>query len=133
MRKHLSTIVLVFLLLIGLSLLLYPTVSDYWNSFHQTRAITTYAENVAALDNASYDAIWEAARQYNRNLCSRSNGLRLSEEQKAEYERLLDVSGVGVMGYIEIPEMTGACPSTTARRIPSYRWPSVIWNGPACR
>ena len=59
MRKHLSTIVLVFLLLIGLSLLLYPTVSDYWNSFHQTRAIATYAENVAALDNASYDAIWE--------------------------------------------------------------------------
>ena len=37
MRKHLSTIVLVILLLIGLSLLLYPTVSDYWNSFHQTR------------------------------------------------------------------------------------------------
>ena len=69
MRKHLSTIVLVILLLIGLSLLLYPTVSDYWNSFHQTRAIATYAENVAALDNASYDAIWDAARQYNRNLC----------------------------------------------------------------
>ena len=110
MRKHLSTIVLVFLLLIGLSLLLYPTVSDYWNSFHQTRAITTYAENVAALDSASYDAIWEAARQYNRNLCSRSNGLRLSEEQKAEYERLLDVSGVGVMGYIEIPEIDVSLP-----------------------
>lgn len=110
MRKHLSTIVLVILLLIGLSLLLYPTVSDYWNSFHQTRAITTYAENVAALDSASYDAIWEAARQYNRNLCSRSNGLLLSEEQKAEYERLLDVSGVGVMGYIEIPEIDVSLP-----------------------
>ena len=110
MRKHLSTIVLVFLLLIGLSLLLYPTVSDYWNSFHQTRAITTYAENVAALDSASYDAIWEAARQYNRNLCSRSNGLLLSEEQKAEYERLLDVSGQGVMGYIEIPEIDVSLP-----------------------
>ncbi len=110
MRKHLSTIVLVILLLIGLSLLLYPTVSDYWNSFHQTRAITTYAENVAALDSASYDAIWEAARQYNRNLLDRSNGLRLSEEQKAEYERLLDVSGVGVMGYIEIPEIDVSLP-----------------------
>ena len=110
MRKHLSTIVLVILLLIGLSLLLYPTVSDYWNSFHQTRAIATYAENVAALDNASYDAIWDAARQYNRNLCSRSNGLLLSEEQKAEYERLLDVSGVGIMGYIEIPEIDVSLP-----------------------
>ena len=110
MRKHLSTIVLVILLLIGLSLLLYPTVSDYWNSFHQTRAIATYAENVAALDNASYDAIWDAARQYNRNLLNRSNSFLLSEEQKAEYERLLDVSGVGVMGYIEIPEIDVSLP-----------------------
>ena len=103
MRKHLSTIVLV-------SLLLYPTVSDYWNSFHQTRAIATYAENVAALDNASYDAIWDAARQYNRNLCSRSNSFLLSEEQKAEYESLLDISGQGVMGYIEIPEIDVSLP-----------------------
>ena len=110
MRKHLSTIVLLFILLIGLSLLLYPTVSDYWNSFHQTKAITTYAENVAALDNTSYDAIWDAARQYNRNLLDRSNSFRLSEEQKAEYERLLDVSGVGVMGYIEIPEIDVSLP-----------------------
>lgn len=110
MRKHLSTIVLLFILLIGLSLLLYPTVSDYWNSFHQTRAIATYAENVAALDNASYDAIWDAARQYNRNLCSRSNSFLLSEEQKAEYESLLDISGQGVMGYIEIPEIDVSLP-----------------------
>ena len=110
MRKHLSTIVLLFILLIGLSLLLYPTVSDYWNSFHQTRAIATYAENVAALDNASYDAIWDAARQYNRNLCSRSNSFLLSQEQKAEYESLLDISGQGVMGYIEIPEIDVSLP-----------------------
>ena len=110
MRKHLSTIVLVILLLIGLSLLLYPTVSDYWNALHQTKAITTYAENVAALDNASYDAIWDAARQYNRNLCSRSNSFLLSEEQKAEYESLLDISGQGIMGYIEIPEIDVSLP-----------------------
>lgn len=110
MRKHLSTIVLLFILLIGLSLLLYPTVSDYWNSFHQTKAITAYAENVAALDNASYDAIWDAARQYNRNLLNRSNSFLLSEEQKAEYESLLDISGQGVMGYIEIPEIDVSLP-----------------------
>ena len=110
MKKHLSTIALILVLLAGVSLLLYPTVSDYWNSFHQTRAIATYAENVAALDNASYDAIWEAARQYNRNLCSRSNSFLLSEEQKAEYESLLDISGQGVMGYIEIPEIDVSLP-----------------------
>ena len=110
MRKHLSTILLVFILLIGLSLLLYPSVSDYWNSFHQTRAIATYAENVAKLDNDHYDRLWADARAYNRTLGLRSNPYYLSEEQKAEYERLLDVSGLGVMGYIEIPEIDVSLP-----------------------
>ena len=110
MRKHLSTIVLLFIFLIGLSLLLYPTVSDYWNSFHQTKAITTYAENVAALDQASYEAFWESARAYNRELLNRNSGYALSEEQQAEYKRLLDISGQGVMGYIEIPEIDVSLP-----------------------
>ena len=110
MRKHLSTILLVFILLIGLSLLLYPSVSDYWNSFHQTRAIATYAENVAKLDNAQYDELWEEARAYNEALRFRSNPYYLSEEQKAQYESLLDVSGLGVMGYIEIPEIDVSLP-----------------------
>ena len=110
MRKHLSTIVLLFILFIGLSLLLYPTASDYWNSFHQTRAIATYAENVAKLDNNQYDQLWEEARAYNEALCFRSNPYYLSEEQKAQYESLLDVSGLGVMGYIEIPEIDVSLP-----------------------
>ena len=110
MRKHLSTILLVFILLIGLSLLLYPSVSDYWNSFHQTRAIATYAENVAKLDNNQYDQLWEDARAYNEALRFRSNPYYLSEEQKAQYESLLDVSGLGVMGYIEIPEIDVSLP-----------------------
>ena len=110
MRKHLSTIVLLFILFIGLSLLLYPTASDYWNSFHQTRAIATYAENVANLDNNQYDQLWEDARAYNQALPFRSNPYYLSEEQEAEYESLLDVSGLGVMGYIEIPEIDVSLP-----------------------
>ena len=110
MRKHLSTIVLLFILFIGLSLLLYPTASDYWNSFHQTRAIATYAENVANLDNNQYDQLWEDARAYNQALPFRSDPYYLSEEQRAEYESLLDVSGLGVMGYIEIPEIDVSLP-----------------------
>ena len=110
MRKHLSTIVLLFILFIGLSLLLYPTASDYWNSFHQTRAIATYAENVAKLDNAQYDELWVKARAYNEALRFRSNPYYLSEEQKAQYESLLDVSGLGIMGYIEIPEIDVSLP-----------------------
>ncbi|MGM9550204.1 MAG: class C sortase [Faecousia sp.] len=110
MRKHLSTIILIIVFLIGLSLLLYPSVSDYWNSFHQSRAIASYAEQVANLDNDTYGQLWEDARAHNQSLLGRSNAYLLSEEQKAEYERLLDVSGLGVMGYIEIPSIDCSLP-----------------------
>ena len=50
MKKHLSTIILILIFLVGLSLVLYPTVADYWNSLHQSRAIATYAEEVAHID-----------------------------------------------------------------------------------
>ncbi len=101
--NHLITLLLVFIFLLGLSLLLYPSVSDYWNSFHQTRAITSYAQEVANLDQARYDQLWADARAYNQSLLGRDNAYLLSDAQKEEYNRLLDVSGLGVMGYIEIP------------------------------
>ena len=68
MKKHLSTIILILVFLTGLSLLLYPSVSDYWNSFHQSRAIATYAGEVAALDNDDYDQLWASAQAYNQRL-----------------------------------------------------------------
>ena len=109
-KGNFITLLLVLILLAGLSLLLYPSVSNYWNSLHQTRAIATYAEQVANLDNDTYDQLWEDARAYNQSLLSRSNAYLLSDEQKAEYERLLDVSGLGVMGYIEIPSIDVSLP-----------------------
>ena len=105
-----TTLLLVLILLTGLSLLLYPTVSDYWNSFHQTRAIATYAENVAIMDQDQYDEIWAAAKAYNASLAERDNAFLLSDEQKEEYTRLLDVSGRGILGYIEIPEIDVSLP-----------------------
>ena len=105
-----TTLLLVLILLTGLSLLLYPTVSDYWNSFHQTRAIATYAENVAIMDQDQYDEIWAAAKAYNASLAERDNAFLLSDEQKEEYTRLLDVSGLGIMGYVEIPEINCSLP-----------------------
>ena len=110
MKKRLSTIILILVFLTGLSLLLYPTVSDYWNSFHQSRAIATYANEVAALDNDVYDQLWEAAWDYNRRLAERENPLFQSEEDLAEYAALLNISGSGVMGYIEIPEISVSLP-----------------------
>jgi sortase A len=107
MKKYnnIITILLVVTLLAGVSLLLYPTVSDYWNSFHQTRAIAGYSEAVENLDDDQYAAIKEAAVAYNKALLNRNSNYELTEEELEEYESMLDVSGNGVMGYVDIPEI----------------------------
>lgn len=103
--NRVMTLLLVLALLAGLFLLLYPTVSDYWNSLHQTRTITSYAENVAQLDRTEYEEMWAAAQRYNHTLSKRENAFALTEEQKREYESLLNASGNGVMGIVEIPKI----------------------------
>lgn len=109
-RKNGSNVILIFVFLVGLSLLLYPTLSDYWNSFHQTSAITDYSENVAGLDNQEYDKIWSEAEAYNEKLLERTNDFYLNETQQEEYERLLNVSANGVIGYIDIPVIDCSLP-----------------------
>lgn len=108
--NHLITILLVLIFLLGLSLLLYPAVSDYWNSKHQTRAIAVYSEEVSGLDKEQYQALWAEAAAYNASLRERDNVYLLTEEQKAAYEQLLNVSGLGIMGYIEIPSIDCSLP-----------------------
>lgn len=104
MRKNgFSTFILLLLLLLGLSLLLYPTFSDYWNSMHQTRAIATYAENVADLDSDKYEHIWNDAKAYNQRISQRENVYAMSDEETEDYHRQLNLTGDGIMGYIEIP------------------------------
>ena len=105
MKKNWSTILLIVILIIGLSLLLYPTFSDWWNSFHQSRAIASYTEQVANMDDEKYDEIWAEAWEYNQSLLENPNSFVLSDEQKEKYEQLLDVTGSGIMGYIEIPSI----------------------------
>jgi len=90
-------------MVIGLSLLLYPTVSDYWNSFTQSRALTSYAEQIAHIDTDKYNQIWSDARDYNESISERRNIYLLDEEQQEKYESLLNVGGNGIMGYIDIP------------------------------
>lgn len=110
MKKHLSTLLLYLILLIGLSLLLYPTFSDWWNSFHATQAISNYSEEVANLNDDKYDEIWNAAWEYNQSLLERPNSYILSEETAGRYNELLNISSSGVMGYIEIPSLDVALP-----------------------
>ena len=109
-KRNWITPFLILILLVGLSLLLYPTVSDYWNSFHQSRAIASYAEDVAKLDTVQYDDLWKAAKKYNEALAKGDINYVLNDEQKEKYESLLNVSGTGVMGYIEIPSINCSLP-----------------------
>ena len=110
MKKHLSTILIILIFCIGLSLLLYPAVSDYWNSLHQSRAIASYADTVAEMDEDTSKQIWENAQAYNAALAERGNTWNLTEEEKREYESQLDITGTGIMGYIEIPKIGCSLP-----------------------
>ena len=106
MKKHVSTIVLVLVLLTGLALLLYPTFAEIWNSMNQTRAIASYMDTVSGIDRISYKSLWSAAREYNETLVDRGiDRFSLSDEEREEYESLLDVTDIGVIGYIEIPKL----------------------------
>lgn len=105
MKKKLSTIFLICIFLIGVSLLLYPTVSEFWNARHQSQAIASYQEQVQNLDRDRYQEIWDAAEAYNQAQKLRENMFIPTEKQKAEYESLLNVGGTGIMGYLEIPSI----------------------------
>ena len=110
MKKYLSTIILFLVLIIGLSLVLYPTFADWWNSFHQSKAVASYVEQVSNMDDEKYQEIWSAAWEYNQSLIDRPNSYLLSEEQQEEYQALLNIGGNGIMGYIEIPKLDVVLP-----------------------
>ena len=110
MKKQLPTVILILVFLAGLSLLLYPTVSDYWNSFHQSRAIASYAQAAAELDDDAYERMRADAIAYNARLAQNGQSLTLSPQEQADYEAQLDVTGTGIMAYIEIPKIKCSLP-----------------------
>lgn len=109
-KKNLSSIILVLIFIIGLSLLLYPSFSDYWNSFHQSRAIASYAQTVTTIDDDQYEKMWAQAQEYNATLAKKQNRWVLSEEEYEEYVGLLNIGGTGIIGYIEIPNIKVSLP-----------------------
>ncbi|MCD7866592.1 MAG: class C sortase [Clostridiales bacterium] len=98
------TIVLICAFLAGVSLLLYPTLSDRWNSRTQSRAVTTYDAAVAEMDEADYTAYFEAAEAFNEKLAELGslNALTNTSLLDDEYWDLLDITGTGMMGYVTI-------------------------------
>jgi len=105
-KSHRATnIILVLILLLGAGIAGYPAFSEYWNSMHQSRAIMGYAERVAELSNEEYDEVWKAALEYNRALSKDPNPWDMSDEEKDDYEKQLNVDGTGNMGFISIPKI----------------------------
>lgn len=104
-KKKKTNALLVVILILGVCIVLYPTVSNYYNSFHSSRAIASYAESVADMDNEAYERLWNEAVEYNRSRVGLDNPLYMSESDMETYRSILDVSGTGVMGYINIPKI----------------------------
>ena len=102
MKKHISTIIMTVMFIAGLCIFLYPSVSNYINSKHQSKAIDNYNAALANLSKEDYEAYWSAAREYNKKLAETGGNKELTDEEMSEYNKVLDPTGTGVMGHLEI-------------------------------
>lgn len=104
MKKISSNSILIFVFLVGLSVLLYPSVSNYINSIHQSRAIMDYEEGLSDLTAEDYTEIFEKAEKYNEALRSLLYPLKYYDRIDG-YEETLSVGGNPVMGYLTIDKI----------------------------
>lgn len=104
MKKHLSSIILVAVFLVGLLILLYPAISDYVNSKTQSRAIASYDSALANMEEKDYSAFFEAAEDYNARLLEDPINFYAPELVEGYWETL-DITGTGIMGYIDIDKI----------------------------
>lgn len=109
-KLKVNTILLIIGSFIGLSLLLYPTFSDFWNRHFATHIIESYITNLENLDSGIYRTIWDNAITYNKSLLDRTDSFSLTEEQEAQYDSLLKVGDTNIMGYIDIPKINTTLP-----------------------
>lgn len=104
-----STIFLIIALLVGLSVMLYPLISDWWNSHTQSRAIEAYQAKADGLKEEEYKKILAQAHDYNDRLGNLPAPL-VQYQQLTDYNQTLDITGTGIMGYISIPKISCELP-----------------------
>lgn len=106
MRKRkkglITTTILVIALLIGLSVMLYPAFSDWWNQRVTSRAVVSYDKAVSEMDHSAIDRLFAKADDFNRELAKMSAPFSRADEF-TNYDGILNVSGTGIIGYITIP------------------------------
>ncbi len=111
MKKKLPVIIFLLIFISGLSLLLYPTFSDWWNRNHQSKAIVEYNKIIKYMSDEERNALWSAADDYNRRLFEFYCGGSVTEEElMADYPTLLNIYGDGMMGHIHIPRLNISIP-----------------------
>lgn len=104
MKRYVSTAVIAAAFFVGISLLLYPVISEYINAKHQSKAIASYDETASHLSEADYDEIFAKARAYNDAL-ARTEGAFYQPERVSGYLEALDITGTGIMGYVTIDKI----------------------------
>ena len=102
LKKILPNIIFSVIFLVGLGIFLYPSVSNYINSKHQSKAISSYQEALDTISEDEYSKFWEAAYAYNEELAGKPLNFKLTEEELEKYNSILDPTGTGIIGYIEI-------------------------------
>ena len=105
MKKALIIIVVVLILSAGLGLILYPTLSDYYNRIHRSGAIVEYAQTINAFDDDEFDRMWDTAVRYNEQLYNMTRGIEPKPEERIDYNSVLNVTQNGMMAYIDIPKI----------------------------
>jgi sortase A len=102
LKKIIPNIVFSIIFLVGICIFLYPSVSNYINSRHQSKAISNYEEALAAISEEDYSTFWREANAYNEELAQKSLSFTLTDEELERYNRIMDPTGTGIIGYIEI-------------------------------
>ena len=110
MKKKIFNVIFVFVFLFGLSLLLYPYISNKWNEYRQSKLITNYEQVLVEQENVDYSAEWEAANQYNEELLpyilpDSFAMAAMAEEPDEFYMSCLNLTGDGMMGIVKIPKI----------------------------
>ena len=104
MLSRKSTVILLISFFIGLSVLLYPSISSYWNSKTQSKAIVDYESMLSQYKPEDYTAIFEQAEEYNKKLSQLSNPMQ-EYFQLGDYNKILNLGDTGMIGYITVPKI----------------------------
>lgn len=112
MKRKITTFIFGLLFLAGFGILIYPTVSNQWNTYRQQQLISTYDKAVSKLEPEDFDAAWEAAETFNNSFDHNnifgdvfSTQSKLNDIKDTEYWKVLNIEGNGIMGYLSIPKI----------------------------